>query len=349
MLPVTVVHERKCRRCCSCYSLHKPLCPPEWSWLQWGHSAQGTPFHLFSSSQKHWGSLSRGISGVCMVQSSTQISLDTRICLQASWLSLCFGGIVSPCTWGHHSPISFTNHPPPLWKSQQRSALCISWQTHTATGWTGLRMPGGSRGLVQACLRTASPREWMSQCPGQRGCALLGVHPAIHPPGTAWSHPLSSCPGQWRLWVGLVVLPWRNLRESRNYFVYSFFCPSICGTGDQAVGSESHQQPGWQDKGLSIKKTSSLTPVDPELHSSVLVWAIKDCAISLLLNEYWDAAWKWKGISFSAAQTKQGCFPLRGMVPKCWVSPLWSCSNALIFELKGEVGILWLVIARPLF
>lgn len=123
----------------------------------------------------------------------------------------------------------------------------------------------------RASLFEDSLTQGMSQCPGQRGCALLAVHPAIHPAGTAWIHPLSSCRGQWRLWVKLVMLPRRNLRESRNYFGYFFLCPSICGTGDQALASESHQQPGWQDKGLSIKKTSSLTPADPELHSSVLV------------------------------------------------------------------------------
>lgn len=139
---------------------HAPPPCPKWAWLQSEHSAQGTPCHPFSSSQKQWGSLSRGMSGVWVVQSSTQVSGDTRICLQASWLSLSFGGVVSPRPCRHHSPVLSPSQTTLLpSEGEQRSALCISWQTHAITGRTGLKMPGGGCGLVQACFRTASRRE----------------------------------------------------------------------------------------------------------------------------------------------------------------------------------------------
>lgn len=113
------------------------------------------------------------------------VSNTTSLCGPSPFL----GEIVSPCTWRQGSPSLFP--PLNLWKSQQRSALFIFWQAHVTTGWTGLKMPGGSCSLIQGCLRGCTSQA-MSHLLGWRDFALLGVHPAILPARAAWLHPLWS-------------------------------------------------------------------------------------------------------------------------------------------------------------
>lgn len=145
VLSASGVTERKCSRCWSCTEARPASLVPG-PFIPFTLSRQETQprghlFFLFPrhrSSRTGLSSAIRCMAGVCVALSSTQVSWDTRVCLQhhqSSWsLPLPWWGCITlflktPQPWS----IAPRNHRPPLCKPQQRSALFSFWQTHATT------------------------------------------------------------------------------------------------------------------------------------------------------------------------------------------------------------------------
>lgn len=167
-----------------------------------------TPFLPFFPPQKHWSRLtqSQHVWGLHRVELNPSLLRHKALSPNTTSLHGPFpflGGVLSPCTWRHHSPglsspqttLLSSEHPS---KGQLYSFLAnphYNWLDWFENAWW---QPHES--LFEDCISQA-----MSQWPGWCDCTVRC--PAIHTTSPAWLHPSWSCHCPVVAWgVSLVVL-----------------------------------------------------------------------------------------------------------------------------------------------